>query len=359
VATFSDLFARLDPDPRIRGKQFERICQWFLTNDPTYTARLRSVWLWKEWPDGWSGTEAGIDLVAKDVDGHLWAIQAKAYAEDRPIPKQELNKFLSESNRPVFSYRLLISTTTEGLHHIAQGTVDAQEKPVFILERPDLEASPVQWHISPDDLRPSPPAEPAQPRDYQQDAIREVVDGFATVDRGQLLMACGTGKTLTAWFITDKLAAERTLVLVPSLSLLKQTMREWQNSTGGEVRFASLPVCSDATVAQHDDAPVHTCDLGVPVTTNPSEIATFLRKRGSRVVFATYQSSPQIAKAFELGTVPAFDLVIADEAHRCAGPVSSAFATVLDVGKIKAKRRLFMTATPRGVFREHQTGGEG
>jgi superfamily II DNA or RNA helicase len=347
VATFSDLFARLDPDPRVRGKQFEHVCKWFLTNDPTYTALLRRVWLWKEWPDRWSDAEAGIDLVAKDFDGHLWAIQAKAYAEDRPVPKRELNKFLSESNRPVFSYRLLISATSEGLHHIAQGTVDAQEKPVFILERPDLEKSPVQWPTSPDDLRPSPPAEPAQPRDYQEAAIRDVVNGFATANLGQLLMACGTGKTLTAWFIADQLAAERTLVLVPSLSLLKQTMREWQNSTGSEVRFASLPVCSDATVVQRDDAPVHTCDLGVPVTTDPAEIAAFMRKPGTRVVFATYHSSPQIAKAFELGTVPAFDLVIADEAHRCAGPVSSDFATVLDTGKIEAKRRLFMTATPR------------
>ena len=347
MATFSDLFARLDADPRVRGKQFEHVCKWFLTNDPTYKALLRHVWLWKEWPGAWSGTEAGIDLVAEDIDGRLWAIQAKAYAEDRPIPKRELDKFLSESNRPTFSYRLLISTTSEGLHHIARGTVAAQEKPVFILERPDLNKSPVRWPTSLDDLRPSPPAEPAQPRDYQKDAIRKVVEGFATADRGQLLMACGTGKTLTAWFITDELAADRTLVLVPSLSLLKQTMREWQNSTGGAAQFASLPVCSDPTVTQHDDAPVHTCDLGVPVYTDPAKIAAFLRECGRRVVFATYHSSPQIAKAFELEGVPSFDLVIADEAHRCAGPVKSDFATILDSGKIKAKRRLFMTATPR------------
>ena len=65
------------------------------------------------------------------------------------------------------------------------------------------------------------------------------------------------------------------------------------------------------------------------------------------MVFATCQSSPEIAKAFELGRVPAFDLVIADGAHRGAGPVSSAFATVLDATAIKARRRLFMTATPR------------
>ena len=80
----------------------------------------------------------------------------------------------------------------------------------------------------------------------------------------------------------------------------------------------------------------------------PQEIAAFLRRRsGPRVVFATYQSSPQIAKAFRLGRVPAFDLVIADEAHRCAGRVSSDFATILDAEEIKARRRLFMTATPR------------
>ena len=159
-------------------------------------------------------------------------------------------------------------------------------------------------------------------------------------------MACGTGKTLTSLFIKEKLTAQRTLVLVPSLSLLKQTMRVWSANRRDE--FAPLPVCSDATVSNDDDAAVmYTSDLGVPVTTDPKVIAAFLRKRGPRVVFCTYQSSPQIAKAFELGRVPAFDLVVADEAHRCAGPVSSDFATVLDADKIKARRRLYMTATPR------------
>ena len=91
-----------------------------------------------------------------------------------------------------------------------------------------------------------------------------------------------------------------------------------------------------------------TADLGFPVTTDPTEIAAFLRRRSrSQVVFATYQSSPKIAEAYRLGHVPGFDLVIADEAHRCAGRVSSDFATVLDSVAIPARRRLFMTATPR------------
>lgn len=145
-------------------------------------------------------------------------------------------------------------------------------------------------------------------------------------------MACGTGKTLAALFIKEKLDAERTLVLLPSLSLLKQTLREWTaNETTG---FEFQAVCSDDTVVGDDVAIAHTSDLGVPVTTDPVKIAGFLRRRsGRRVVFATYQSSPQVAEAFELGRVPGFDLVVADEAHRCAGPVSSDFATVLDVGR--------------------------
>lgn len=345
---FDRLLGNLAPDPRIRGQQFEHICKWFLTNDPLYKQRLRNVWLWKEWPDRPSDVEAGIDLVAEDADGYLWAVQAKAYAEFNPIPKSELNKFLSESNTRQFDQRLLISTTTGGLHRLAQRAVDAQDKPVAVVDLTDLRAADahLDWPESPADLRAPRPPEPVTPHDYQLDAIRDVAKGFEHADRGQLVMACGTGKTLTSLFIKDELAAERTLVLVPSLSLLKQTLRVWMASAGGV--FDVLPVCSDATVSRDEDAVVaHTCDLGVPVTTDPADIARFLRRRGPRVVFATYQSSPQVAAAFTEDLVPEFDLVLADEAHRCAGPVSSDFATVLDGDRIRARRRLFMTATPR------------
>ena len=350
MGAFSELFARLDPDPRVRGKQFEHVCKWFLTNHPLYKHRLRHVWLWKEWPDRPSDVEAGIDLVAEDADGYLWAVQAKAYREDKPIPKAELNKFLSESNTKKFAQRLLISTTTGGLHQLAQRAVDAQDKPVSAVDLTDLRATDayLDWPESPANLRPSPPPKPATPHDYQRDAIRDVVKGFQSADRGQLIMACGTGKTLTSLFIKEKLAAQRTLVLVPSLSLLKQTLQVWMVNRRND--FDILPVCSDATVSRDEDAIVaHTSDLGVPVTTHPEDIARFLRRRGPRVVFSTYQSSPQVAAAFAEGRVPAFDLVLADEAHRCAGPVSSSsdFATVLNAAKIKARRRLFMTATPR------------
>ena len=63
-------------------------------------------------------------------------------------------------------------------------------------------------------------------------------------------------------------------------------------------------------------------------------------------MFSTYQSSPVVAQALK-GTRLRFDLAIADEAHRCAGPASSEFATVLDQSRIPSRKRVFMTATPR------------
>ncbi len=346
MATFSDLFARLDPDPRVRGKQFEHVCKWFLTNDPTYKSSLRRVWLWSEWTGRWGG-DAGIDLVAEDYDGRLWAIQAKAYAPENTVTKADVDKFLAESSRAVFSYRLMIATTDK-LHHVARRTINDQEKQVAFVGLSDLLTSDVNWRTNPFDMGPSPPPKPAKPREHEREAIRDVVKGFTKSDRGQLIMACWTGKTLTSLFIKEKLAAARTLVLVPSLSLLKQTMQMW--TVNRRLPFEPLPVCSDQTVGLSDEdaAVAHTSELGVPVTTDPNDIAAFLRRRsGPRVVFSTYQSSPQIAAAFAVGRVPAFDLVIADEAHRIAGIESSDFATVLDATAIKARRRLFMTATPR------------
>ncbi|MFH1329669.1 MAG: DEAD/DEAH box helicase family protein, partial [Actinomycetota bacterium] len=191
----------------------------------------------------------------------------------------------------------------------------------------------------------APSPAPKTPRPHQQEALAAVVAGFDRADRGQLIMACGTGKTLVGLWAAEALEATRTLVLLPSLSLLAQVLGEW--TANASEPFPFLPVCSDPTVRGEDEWVSSTADLGFPVTTDPVEVAAFLRKRGRRVVFSTYQSSPRIAEAQALGRVPAFDLVIADEAHRTAGPASTDFATILDADAIKARRRRFMTATPR------------
>jgi predicted helicase len=326
----------------VRGRGFERLCRWILENAPEYAAKVEKVWFWHEWPGRGGRRDAGIDLVARERDGGLWAVQAKHYDPAYAIKKADLDSFLSESSRAEFSYRLLIATT-DHLGPTARRTLDGQEKPVGTLLRSDLAALDLPWPRSLTALRPVRP-KPKRPRPHQRRAVKEILSGLETNERGQVVMACGTGKTLVARFLHDQVASRRTLVLVPSLSLLKQSLREWL-LVGP---FDYLAVCSDDTVAPDDtDAMVSTTtELGVPVTTDTAMIAAFLRKRGTRVVFATYQSSRRIAEA-QTGGVPRFDLVVADEAHRCAGPQAGVFATVLDTRRIKAAQRVFMTATPR------------
>lgn len=348
MATLSELLSKLDDDNRIRGRQFERICKWYLQNAPQYRLLLEKVWLWSEWPDRW-GSDAGIDLVAQTHDDKRWAIQAKAYAPTSQITKSDVDTFLSESSREVFSFRLLIATTNL-IGSIAQRTLDAQEKPVGKVLLSDLQKSEVVWPESPEKLEAEPP-EQKKPHPHQERAISEVCEGFTRNNRGQLIMASGTGKTLVSLWIAEKLQSQRTLVLLPSLSLLGQTLREWTSNASQP--FYYLPVCSDDTVRGADRLISKTSDLGLPATTDPDEVVEFLKREGHLIVLATYQSSPVIAEAFKRNNIPSFNLAIADEAHRCAGSVSSPFATILDdVGGIYAQRRLFMTATPR-YFTDH------
>ena len=343
MAVFTEFEARLRAAfPDNFGQRFESVAKWFLETDPRYASQLKRVWLWDEWPGRW-GPDDGIDLVAETVDGKTWAVQAKCYDEQYSVTKSDVDSFLAASGRAEFDHRLLISTS-DRLASKADSTIRHAEKSVSTLRRKDLIDAPVVWPDDPADLSGGGPREPLSPRPHQQAAIDDVAAEL--VERGQLLMACGTGKTLTALWATEVLDAQRTLVLLPSLTLLSQTVTEWVANSAES--FSFLPVCSDETVARGTDAAtMFTSDLQYPVTTDPAEIAEFLSRDGPRVVFSTYQSSPQVAAAQSDPAVPALDLVIADEAHRCAGRVSSDYSTVLDADLIRASKRLFMTATPR------------
>ncbi|MEQ1905716.1 MAG: DEAD/DEAH box helicase family protein [Pirellulaceae bacterium] len=340
---------RSDAEGMAFGGDFEWLCKWFLENAPRYRGQFDKVWQWKDWPDRW-GADAGIDLVARTRSGELWAIQAKADHPDRAIPKREIDSFLSESNRTQFAYRLLMATTDD-IGATARRTLQGQEKPVGLVLRGHFLTEDVQWPVQIGEKAAQLARWKARP--HQTKAIQAVVKGFRAHDRGQLIMACGTGKTLTALWIAERLQSSLTLVVVPSLSLVQQNLAEWGRHAAAD--FDTLVVCSDESVVQSkaDAAIQSTADLGVKPTTKDAEIRRFLGQRRKRpaVVFATYQSSDRIAAA-QAGKTKPFDLAICDEAHRVAGNAEGLFATVLDSKKIKAHKRLFMTATPR-YFKEH------
>ena len=335
-----------------KGKQFEIFCKWYLQNNPYWKNLIDKVWLWQDYPDRWADKDLGIDLVFKDFDKKIWAVQAKCFAQDHYITYDEMARFIAESNRSKIDKRLLMASTNN-LGPNAISVLDGQDKkPVVKFLLKDFEDSNFNYPKDYKALKSGkqlPKPKPTGKYNYQLEPIKAVVKQFKTNDRGQLIMACGTGKTFTTLWIKEKLNAETTLVLLPSLSLLSQTLTEW--NFGMNQGFRSLAVCSDGTVTKgvkDDDRTIDSVkELSFPVTSNLKDIQSFIKLIGKKVIFSTYQSSPVIADAMKLRSIPPFDLVIADEAHRCAGNVENSFSTVLDDKKIRTNKKLFTTATPK------------
>ena len=175
-------------------------------NSPYFRGQFKDVWLWKEWPGRWWDDEAGIDIVARTRTGELWAIQAKAYGPHQAVTKTGIDSFLTESNRSEFAYRLLMATTDD-IGATARRTLHGQEKPVGLVLRGHLLAEEVQWPVQIGGIAARLPRWTARP--HQATAIEAVVNGFQDHDRGRLIMACGTGKTLTALWIAERLANSR------------------------------------------------------------------------------------------------------------------------------------------------------
>ncbi len=182
---------------------------------------------------------------------------------------------------------------------------------------------------------------------FQNEIITDVIKGFENSDKGKLIAACGTGKTLVALWITEKMKTTSVLFLAPSLALIKQTLDEWTKESKETFDFQA--VCSDKTVFDTDEGDISASDFNVPVTTNSNEIIKFLevKTNNKKVIFSTYQSLQVLSEATQQ-TNFTFDLIVFDEAHRTAGTKeSSFFSLALENQFIKAKKRLFMTATQR------------
>ena len=347
MASFSKFISSFDPDSNTKGKQFEHFVKWFLKKDPEWSTQVDKIWLWDDYPKRW-GRDCGVDLIFKHKNGDVWAVQAKCYSPENTITKTDVDKFLNESDRRGINKRLLIATTNK-IHSNAKQVCDSkEERPVTRYLFSDFDKSAIEYpsHIS--KLKTAKRKKQPSPRKHQLKAIDAVANGFKKNNRGQLIMACGTGKTFTTLWVKEKISAKSTLVLLPSLSLLSQTLREW--AFAATKSFDVLCVCSGKSVGKRSDEDeiIHSVtELPFPVTSDTKEIRTFLKGKGRKVIFSTYQSSPLIAESQRKPGVPTFDLVIADEAHRCAGKTGTEFTTVLDDKKIKAKKRLFTTATPR------------
>ena len=340
-----------------KGRLFERLMKTYFSVDPIYGERFRTVWLWSEWAAaraGFDGADTGIDLVAEERNGGYCAIQCKCYAPGTRIDKPSLDSFIAASARDPFTSRIVVDTG-DSWGENAVKTIRALKPACTVLRFGDLASQPFDW---PDLVRGKPEdlalrRESFSLRPHQQAAFDEVVAGFKEHDRGKLIMACGSGKTFTALRIAEAVAGAggRVLYLVPSISLLAQSMREW--ATQKVLAHRYLGICSDTRAGRNDeDASLQ--ELEIPVTTDPQAISVALHKKHKNamwVVFCTYQSLPILEQAQGDGAPP-FDLILCDEAHRTTGVErpgddTSPFLLVHDSQRIRAAKRLYMTATPR------------
>ena len=356
MSGFADVYQRLCeryPDEKVRGLAFEPIVKRVLTTDPIYQQRFSQVWHWNEWP-GRDGSDIGIDLVAERHDGRLVAIQCKC--QDH-IEKSNINSFLADSQRRLlgepYAERYIFTTATTWSDN-AERALTRIDPPVQRVDFFGLESSAIDWDAYLEDESAPLQGKPRkQLRPHQVKAVNDVHAGFEASDRGKLIMACGTGKTLTALRIAEQVATlgGRVLFAAPSLSLLAQSMREW--GTDAEIPLRAFAVCSDAKVGRDDADCTRTYDMPIPATTDApalSDAAGADAPGRMTVVFTTYQSMQVIADAHKVG-LPAFDLVICDEAHRTTGALrgdeGSSFLLVHDDQEVRTRKRLYMTATPR------------
>jgi superfamily II DNA or RNA helicase len=358
-SSWQDVQARLHPLlEKEKGDLFEELVKAYLLLEPEYATKLKKVWLYREVPQTIAlllklpPVDQGIDLIAQTKGGQFWAIQCKYRDQtNRSLTWREVSTFagLAFGVCRGISFGLLCSTTERITHvlkdqdRIAFCALDVwQGLGARFLAR-------LRGHLAKKPVA----LEPTKPRPHQKQAITDARRHFVgrKARRGKLIMPCGTGKSLTAYWIAKELGARRAVVAVPSLALIRQTLKVWLRETIANRQAVEwICVCSDETAGRidRDDVSVLRQDLGVPCLTDPTEIAAWLKRkhRGLTVVFTTYQSGEALSRAARSARF-GFDLGVMDEAHKTVGDGAKLFSHLLHDRNLPISRRIFMTATER------------
>lgn len=355
-----DIYRSSSRSEREKGDYFERLIRVFLEKDDTQKQYFSEVVPFADWArsQGWNTTDTGIDLVATLSDGSGFAaIQCKFYSPNHVIQKPDIDSFISAASNALFTRLIIADTTRKEFGKNAKDTLDKLSKDWNRIGLNELEASRINWSqfIRTGTISLAPKK---KLHDHQADALKAVMEGLSEADRGKLIMACGTGKTFTGLRIAEAMAGKgkRVLFMVPSLSLMSQTVREWKKDCQDD--FTAFSACSDTKIGQNTDADsldLNIHDLAFPATTDPERLAGQVNNAAidrMTVVFATYHSIDVLSRAQKRYGLPEFDLVICDEAHRTTGVTlkdedDSTFVRIHSNDYVTANKRLYMTATPR------------
>ncbi len=319
-----------------RGNKFERLMLHYFKNDSIYKNEFKDVKLWYDW---FHEQDTGIDLVAEQYDGKLVGIQCKCWNDDSSIALNDISNMFAVKESKKMDRLILVFTGKDVSKHIEQQGGGA----FSIIMKSDLRSSAFDWG------KKRMISKPKKLRPHQKEAVDKVVTGLKDADRGTLTMACGTGKTITSLHIAENIAGKNGLILylVPSLSLIPQVMREWAEN--GSITHQYMAVCSDRSAGSDEQGSI--TEIPIQPSTDVDTILEQLQsmRNGMRVIFSTYNSVERVGKAIR-GMNEIFDLILFDEAHRTTGAEKikeSYYLTAHKDSEVPARKRLYMTATPR------------
>jgi predicted helicase len=236
-----------------KGAVFERLTQLYLQTTPEYRTELQHVWLLREVPAdirkrlNLPGPDEGIDLLARTRRGEYWAIQTKFRSQrDKPLNRRELGTFTSLAFNTCNDIALAVvahtSTKPVSKHHLMRKTVE-----IGLDRWQSLDQGLIVGRLRGQSVR----LEARSPKPHQCAAISAAKKHFIDegAARGRLIMPCGTGKSLTAYWIAEALTAKNILVAVPSLALVRQSLADWTREfLAHSVVPDWLCVCSDESV---------------------------------------------------------------------------------------------------------------
>ncbi|GAA9693707.1 hypothetical protein VN1183_09310 [Helicobacter pylori] len=358
------------PNQRLKGSWFEKVSKRFLKEHDS-ADEYESIDLWSDWKLRGKEGDRGIDMVITTASKEYIAVQCKFHQDS--VSYNDLSSFFAKLQSGVgevgFKKGIIISTsnlTSVALKEIEQ---IRKSKGIDIVEisEEDFMYSQIDWEkFDPTQTQGELPlCNKKKPRPHQIEAIKATKEYFSDPKntRGKLIMACGTGKTYTSLKIMESLDPKITLFLAPSIALLSQTFREYAQEKS-EPFYASI-VCSDDKVGKgkknkndDDTDDINFSELPLKPSTRLKDILSTYEKAQKEnkrfIIFSTYQSAPRIKEAQEAG-LGEIDLIICDEAHRTVGALYStnerddknAFTLCHSDENIKAKKRLYMTATPK------------
>ncbi|GAA8027806.1 DEAD/DEAH box helicase family protein [Helicobacter pylori] len=354
------------PNQRLKGSWFEKVSKRFLKEHDS-ADEYESIDLWSDWELNNNERDRGIDMVITTTSKEYIAVQCKFHQDS--VSYNDLSSFFTKLQSGVgeigFKKGIIISTSNLSSNALEEIEQIRKSKGIDIVEisEEDFIYSQIDWEkFDPTQTQVELPlCDKKKPRPHQIEAINATKEYFSDPKnaRGKLIMACGTGKTYTSLKIMEALDPKITLFLAPSIALLSQTFREYAQEKS-EPFYASI-VCSDDKVGQskdEDNDDIKFSELPLKPSTRLEDILSVHKKAQKEnkrfIIFSTYQSALCIQEAQERG-LGEIDLMICDEAHRTVGAMYSsnerddknAFTLCHSDKNIKAKKRLYMTATPK------------